>query len=104
MSDAMVTGRMTPAKKEAGNKVLSGLGINASQAINQLYDYLIEKKRMPFEEAHGRKYTREQIEEAVAYARSLHMPYASRELAGMSDDEVKRHKMKHRYGIDIPRA
>lgn len=97
MADAMVTGRMTPAKKEAGNKVLEELGLNASQAINQLYDYLIEKGSMPFSKP-KREYTKEQIEEALAYARSI--PRKNK-FSDMTDDEVKRHKMKHRYGIDV---
>lgn len=38
MADAMFTGRMSQAKKRAGNSVLNSLGMSASQAINQLYD------------------------------------------------------------------
>lgn len=97
MADAMVTGRMTPAKKEAGNRVLDGLGLNASQAINQLYDHLIEKGSMPFEERREKKYTKAQIEEAQAYVRSLHSPSV---FSHMTDDEIKRHRMKNKYGID----
>ncbi len=101
MADAMVTGRMTPAKKEAGNRILDGLGLNASQAINQLYDHLIEKGSMPFEEHREKKYTKAQIEEAWAYAHSLHRPNA---FSQMTDDEIKSHGMKHKYGIDIQGA
>ena len=42
MDDAMVTGRMPAKKKAAGNRVLEKVGLNASQAINMLYDRLIE--------------------------------------------------------------
>lgn len=48
MADSMVTGRMTQAKKAAGNRVLASLGLNASQAINQLYDHLIDQRSLPF--------------------------------------------------------
>lgn len=41
MSDAMVTGRMSLQKKNAGGRVLKKLGVSASQAINQLYDYFV---------------------------------------------------------------
>lgn len=46
--DAMVTGRMSPAKKELGNRILRELGTNASQAINDLYDYVIARHALPF--------------------------------------------------------
>lgn len=46
--DAMVTGRMSASKKERGNRVLSELGTNASKAINELYDYVIEHRALPF--------------------------------------------------------
>lgn len=46
--DAMVTGRMSQAKKELGNQVLRELGTNASQVINELYDYVISRRSLPF--------------------------------------------------------
>lgn len=101
MADAMVTGRMTSAKKEAGNRVLDKLGINASQAINQLYDHLIEKGSMPFEGPQKDAYTKAQVEEALAYARSLRAPNA---FSRMTDDEIRRHKMTRGHGIDVPEA
>ncbi len=48
METAMVTGRMTPQKKEAGNAILKRAGLNASQAINRLYDRLIEERDAAF--------------------------------------------------------
>ena len=50
METAMVTGRMTPQKKEAGNAILKRAGLNASQAINRLYDRLIEHIWGPYSE------------------------------------------------------
>lgn len=44
----MVTGRMTPQKKEAGNVILKRAGLNASQAINRLYDRLVEERDATF--------------------------------------------------------
>lgn len=46
--DAMVTARMSVGKKEAGGAVLRELGLTASQAINELYDYLIAHHAVPF--------------------------------------------------------
>ena len=48
MEDAMVTGRMSAEKKAAGAKVLSKAGLNASQAINMLYDKLVEEQGVDF--------------------------------------------------------
>ncbi len=48
MEDAMVTGRMSAEKKAAGNAVLEKAGFNASQAINALYDRLVETKSVDF--------------------------------------------------------
>ena len=47
------------------------------------------------------KYSEEEIKEAFEYAKSIPMSHAPGIFSGMTDDEVKRHKMKHRYGIDI---
>ena len=43
MDDAMVTGRMPADKKTEGNAILGQAGLNASQAVNLLYDRLIEE-------------------------------------------------------------
>ena len=58
MADAMVTARMSAEKKEAGNRMLEQLGTNASQAVNRLYDYVLEKKQLPFPEQQGDGSTR----------------------------------------------
>lgn len=48
MDDAMVTSRMPPEKKEAGSRVLEKAGLNASQAINLLYDRLEAEQNADF--------------------------------------------------------
>ena len=48
MEDAMVTGRMSAEKKAAGSKVLARAGLNASQAVNLLYDRLEEEQSADF--------------------------------------------------------
>ena len=42
MAEAMVTGRMDSSKKARGAHILQREGLNASQAINMLYDRIIE--------------------------------------------------------------
>ncbi len=48
MEDAMVTARMSAEKKSAGSKVLARSGLNASQAVNLLYDKLEEEQNADF--------------------------------------------------------
>ena len=48
MDDAMVTGRMSAEKKAAGNRALEKRGMNASQAVNLLYDRLAEEDDAEF--------------------------------------------------------
>ena len=49
-AEVMVTARMGVGKKEEGNRVLASLGTNASKAVNQLYDYVIERGVLPFDD------------------------------------------------------
>ncbi len=56
---------------------------------------------MPFEGPQKDAYTKAQVEEALAYARSLRAPNA---FSRMTDDEIRRHKMTRRHGIDVPEA
>lgn len=98
MSDVMVTGRMTAAKKRAGNRVLAKMGMNASQAINKLYDYLIEEGKLPFSEKEASSLTPGRIEEACAFVNSMSQ---RNRLSQMTDDEVRADRFKERYGVDL---
>lgn len=91
MADAMVTARMSAEKKEAGNRMLEQLGTNASQAVNRLYDYVLEKKQLPFPEQQGRrKYMQEEIAQAIAWVDSI--PRRDR-FSTMTDDEIRRERL-----------
>ena len=90
MADAMVTGRMPQAKKQAGGLVLQSLGLSASQAINQLYDYLITQNASPFDAMANKPVKSVQLEEALAFARSLPR---KNQFSHMSDAEIKRSKL-----------
>ena len=91
MADAMVTARMSAEKKEAGNRMLEQLGTNASQAVNRLYDYVLEKKQLPFPEQQGRrKYTQEEIAQALAWVDSI--PRRDR-FSTITDDEIRRERL-----------
>lgn len=94
MADAMVTARMSQEKKEAGNRMLEQLGTNASQAVNRLYDYVLEKKELPFpEQQRRRQYTQEEIAEAIAWVDSI--PRRDR-FSTMTDDEIRQERLVSR--------
>lgn len=91
MASVMVTGRMTKAKKDAGNKVLESLGSNASQAINQLYDYLLEEHRLPFGDDARPRLSADQIEGAIAFIDDIPIRNA---FSSMSDEDIKAKKLE----------
>lgn len=91
MSDAMVTGRMSKAKKDAGNRVLRSMGISASQAINQLYDYLIEEHELPFKKERKPQRTKAQVQKALSFIDSIP---ATNAFSSMTDEEIKQSKLK----------
>ena len=50
MDDSMVTARMLDEKKRKGARILAREGLSASQAINLMYDKMIERgRRVSFE-------------------------------------------------------
>lgn len=93
MADSMVTGRMSQAKKRAGGTVLSSLGMSASQAINQLYDYLIAHNATPFESTPAKPASDAQLQEALAFVRDIPRKNG---FSSMSDAEIKRSKLAAR--------
>lgn len=48
MGDSMVTARMLEKKKREGARILSREGLSASQAINLMYDRMIEEGEAGF--------------------------------------------------------
>lgn len=97
-AEVMVTGRMTASKKEEGNRILASLGVSASQAINQLYDYVIANRALPFqkEEAAPRTHSPEEIAEAIAWVNSLAVPCENSIFNDMTDKEIRLHRLASR--------
>ena len=94
MADAMVTARMSQEKKEAGNRVLEQLGTHASQAVNRLYDYVLEQRQLPFpEERERREYTQQEIARAVAWVDSIPLKRTSGRFSDMTIKEAKRDRL-----------
>ena len=93
-ADAMVTGRMTREKKEEGNRILESLGTTPSQAINQLYDFVIEKRELPFTEKKPRAIDPEKLAEARAWLRGFQRSLpADSSFATMTTKEAKRERL-----------
>ena len=88
--DAMVTARMSATKKAAGNRALERLGSNASQAINELYDYLIDKNELPWENngATIAPIAKEELDSALSWVSGLGMSLSD-EFAAMSTKEAR---------------
>ena len=55
MDDSMVTARMLDEKKRKGARILAREGLSASQAINLMYDKMIEEGEAGFLRADYRR-------------------------------------------------
>ncbi len=86
--DAMVTARMSQAKKEAGNSVLEAIGVSPSKAINELYDYLIKQKKLPFAQEGKAAYDRKSLQEALSWVDGLALAAGNR-FSSMDDEEIR---------------
>ena len=97
LSDAMVTARMPKAKKAAGNQVLAKMGGNASQLINDVYDYLVAHGSSPCErsESNTGQLTHDRISDALASIDAMCLPRENR-FATMDDDAIKRERQARR--------
>ncbi len=101
MAEVMVTARMSAAKKESGNAILGSLGTNASRAINQLYDYILENRCLPFDsKAGGRSFSEEELARAVELVDGITTLPAGNSFASMSDDEIRRSRLAFRGLLD----
>ncbi len=93
----MVTARMSSEKKELGNRILAQLGTNASQTVNDLYDYVISNKRLPFsasQEFGLGKYSKKQIKDAARQVDGLVIRDINPTIATLSPKDAKRLRLK----------
>ena len=90
MNEAMVTGRMSARKKQQGARVLKRSGLNASEAINLLYDRIIAEGTDwltgPSEPSEMR------WRQAASFVDSLSKPRESR-FDTMSKADIKRERL-----------
>ncbi len=92
MPDAMVTARMSQSKKNAGNKILQELGYNASQAINELYDRILETHAWPLAPSKKEAVDPSDLAEALAFVDGI-ARVPSSEFVDMSPEEAKRRRV-----------
>jgi len=101
MSNAMLSVRMPAAKKETGNALLKQLGSSASQAVNDLYDYVLENRALPFpQSAQQRTHTREEIKRAVELIDGISTLPANNRFSTMTDDEIRAERLRARGLLD----
>ena len=95
MNDAMVTGRMSAKRKEAGNAVLAQAGLNASQAIGLMYDRLIDERNADFLCEQPAASRESRMASAALFVDRLSSRRASR-FDGMSSADIKMERLKSR--------
>ncbi len=88
MDDAMVTGRMPREKKDEAIAILHKQGLNASQAINMMFDRLIEEKDASFLMSSQSNPTPANWAKAASFVDDLVEPRASR-FDNMSKSQIK---------------
>ncbi len=96
-ADVMVTARMSREKKDTVAQILGEMGTNASEAINDFYDYIRVNRALPFEKNPPRIIGKDELSEALAFIDSLSI--ADR-FSDMTDEEIRRERMIARGYMD----
>lgn len=97
MNEAMVTARMSYGKKEEGTAILKELGVTPSKAINDLFDYIVKHRELPFDESAkaANVVSRADLMAALDWVDGISLPEDNR-FATMSDDEIKAERLASR--------
>ena len=95
MSEAMVTGRMDQQKKKRVGHILKREGLNASQAINMMYDRVAEEGNVDFLKPQRVVPGSTAWKSAAEFVDSLTSPRKSR-FDNMTDAEIRMERLKHR--------
>ena len=93
MDDSMVTARMLDEKKRKGARILAREGLSASQAINLMYDKMIEEGEAGFLRADSSRIGDEAA--ASRFVDSLSSKRASR-FDDMTKAEVRMERLRSR--------
>lgn len=95
MSEAMVTARMDESKKRAGARILARGGLNASQAVNKLYDRIIECGNADFLASSASVRDADAWARASRFVDALSEPRTSR-FDGMTKAEIRLDRLRSR--------
>ena len=95
MEQAMVTGRMSLDKKERGSAVLRESGMNASQAINRMFDRLCHDGNADFLEDAVASSEQTSWESAARFVDQLSAPISGR-FDGLSKAEIRTERLRAR--------
>ncbi len=75
MAEAMVTARMSQEKKARGAQILKSNDMNASQAVNMMYDKIIEDRDLSFLNLEPKSTPAESFKNASDFVDSLSLSY-----------------------------
>lgn len=96
MADAMVTGRMSQEKKDAACAILAESGLNASQAINRLFDRIIAEGSADFL-TERKSPTGAEWRQAAAFVDSLVLPWSvDGRFERMPDGQIRSERLASR--------
>lgn len=95
MEEAMVTGRMAKSKKERGNAVLAQSGMNASRAINLMYERLIEDQNADFLNEDSARQSQADWSRAASVVDGISVAHVSR-FDQMSRAQIKEERLRAR--------
>lgn len=98
MAEAMVTGRMSQEKKRQGARILQDAGLNTSQAINLLFDKLIEEQSASFLSQNTTPSNDTAWKNATEFVDTLSSPHKTR-FDSMTKAETKTERLKHRKAL-----
>ena len=95
MEQRMVTGRMSKSKKEKAVRILNREGLNASSAINMMFDRIIDSGSTDFLRSSPRKLSSEDWKSAADFVDSLSAKRQTR-FDDMTKAEIKMDRLKNR--------
>ncbi len=93
MGDAMATGRMEVQKKARGEHILKQHGLNISQAINLMFDRIIEEESIEFLVEGTPHAAKLSWEGAADFVDALSAPRTSR-FDNMSKAQIRTERLK----------
>lgn len=95
MGDSMVTGRMDEQKKLDGNRILKRAGLNASQAINLMYDRVLADGNADFLVIGETQLAPGPWGDAADFVDSLSKEHSSR-FDGMTKAQIRSDRLRNR--------